>query len=33
MSEENVEAVRAVYEKWREGDFRAAFGYRSVDPP
>jgi ketosteroid isomerase-like protein len=24
MSEENVEAVRAVYERWGEGDFRAS---------
>jgi ketosteroid isomerase-like protein len=24
MSEENVEAVRTVYERWSEGDFRAA---------
>ena len=24
MSEENVEVVRAVYERWGEGDFRAS---------
>jgi ketosteroid isomerase-like protein len=24
MSQENVEAVRAVYERWSEGDFRAS---------
>jgi ketosteroid isomerase-like protein len=24
MSEENVEIVRAVYERWGEGDFRAS---------
>ena len=23
MSEDNVEAVQAIYERWREGDFRA----------
>ena len=26
MWEENVEAVRAVYERWSEGDFRASIG-------
>jgi hypothetical protein len=24
MSEENVEAIRAIYERWSEGDFRAS---------
>lgn len=29
-SQQNVEAVRAVYERWSEGDFRAAVGL--LDP-
>jgi hypothetical protein len=33
MSQENVEIVRAVYERWSEGDFRAHVDllYLSVD--